>query len=125
MEEPKEYKNGAKYFSNVEKVLQSIKQIQSSSTFKITSNNEKLMMNMIKSLATIADTQNDILKYIISHDNKAIIDDKSDGYTAGQFVFYIPYETIAVIKEVIDSENIKIHIIAQSIDKTVNIKDLK
>ena len=125
MEELKEYKNGAKYFSNVEKVLQSIKQIQSSSTFKITSNNEKLMMNMIKSLATIADTQNDILKYIISHDNKAIIDDKSDGYTAGQFVFYIPYETIAVIKEVIDSENIKIHIIAQSIDKTVNIKDLK
>jgi hypothetical protein len=82
-------------------------------------------MNMIKGLATIADTQNDILKYIISHDNKAIIDDKSDGYTAGQFVFYIPYETIAVIKEVIDSENIKIHIIAQSIDKTVNIKDLK
>jgi hypothetical protein len=125
MEELKEYKNGAKYFSNVEKVLQSIKQIQSSSTFKITSNNEKLMMNMIKGLATIADTQNDILKYIISHDNKAIIDDKSDGYTAGQFVFYIPYETIAVIKEVIDSENIKIHIIAQSIDKTVNIKDLK
>ena len=125
MESPKEYKNGAKYFSNVEKVLHSIKTIQSSSTFKITSNNEKLMMNMLKGLAAIADTQNDILKYMVSHDNKAIIDEDSDGFTAGQFIYYKPYETIAVIKEVLDKENIKIHIIAQSIDKTVNINEIK
>lgn len=123
--ETKEFKRGSKYFSNVEKVVNSVKKINSSSSFKFVTNNEKLMMNMIKSLATIIDTQNDILKYIISHDSKAIIEESTDIFTPGQFVLYKEYDTIAVIKELVSNETVKIHIIAQSIDKEVNIKEIE
>lgn len=123
--DPQEFKKGAKYFSNVEKVLQSIKTLNSNSSLKVTTQNEKTMMNMIKSLATIVDTQNDILKYIVSHDSKAVIDDEdSDSLTVGQYVEYIPYETIAIIRE-IKGEIIKIHVIASGTDLEVNFKDIK
>ena len=134
-----EFKNGARYFSNVENVLKSIKNIQSTihkpgvrsseespliNSFSLTSNNEKLLINMIKGLASIIDTQNDILKYIVSHDNKAIIDESFEDVTPGQFFILKPLETIVVIKERINETSVKVHIISKSIDKIVNIKDL-
>ena len=138
--DPKEFKKGARYFSNVENVLKSIKNIQSTEhksgvqsyeesplehSFKITSNNEKLLISMIKGLASIIDTQNDILKYIVSHDSKAIIDETSEDVTPGQFFTYEPLNTIVVVKEKVNDLTARVHIISKGIDKTVNIKDLK
>jgi len=138
--DPKEFKKGAKYFSNVENVLKSIKNIKSTehksgvqsyeespleNSFKISTNNEKLMMSMIKGLVSIIDTQNDILKYIVSHDSKAIIDETSEDVTPGQFFTYEPLNTIVVVKQKINDLTVKVHIISKGIDKTVNIKDLK
>jgi len=135
-----EFKSGARYFSNVENVLKSIKNIQSTihkpgvrssdeyplaNSFNLSSNNEKLLINMVKGLASIIDTQNDILKYIVSHDSKAIIDESSEAVTPGQFFILKTLETIVVVKERINKDNVKVHIISKSIDKIVNIKDLE
>lgn len=130
---PKEFKNGAKYFSNVENVLKSIKNIKpiknngvsADASENIGSNNEKLLMSMIKGLVSIVDTQNDILKYIVSHDSKAIIEESADNIIPGRFFFYEPLKTAVVIKELINAETVNAHLICQGKDKVINIKDLK
>ena len=133
---------GSKYFSNVSNVLDSIKKLKSTfpeieegvsqfeespmaNAFKISNNNEKLFINMLKCLAGVIDTQNDILKYIISHDNKSIIDNSPNELSPGMYFIYEPLSTIVVIKEILNESIVKVHLISKGIDKTVNTKTLK
>lgn len=115
-----EFKNGSKYFANVQHIVESIKKVNSTTLPSEASEHETLTFNMIKSLCTIIDTQNDILKYIVSHDNKAHISATHDTYAAGQFVWIERNKSFGVIKEIKDTDFINVFILKESQDVTLN-----
>ena len=119
-----EFKKGSKYLANVEQVLDSIKHVNTDHITAARSEHDSLSYNMIKSLCTIIDTQNDILKYIVSHDSKASILAEGDDYSPGEFIWVEREKGFCVIKEIIDKDFIKIHVIRTSQDIIINLTEI-
>jgi len=114
-----ELNKGSKYFANICKVVDSIKEVAKKSSLD-TSTDFKLEWQVLNVLCSIVDTQNDILKYIISHDSKATILEEADRFAPSQFVWVEREKSFGVIKEVVDSDFVKVHIINANEDIVLN-----
>jgi len=115
-----ELNKGSKYFANISKVIDSIKDIAKNKSSVHLEGEDKLNWQVINVLCSIVDTQNDILKYIISHDSKATILEDADRFAPSQFVWVERENSFGVIKEIIDSDFVKVHIIKLNEDIVLN-----
>ena len=116
------FKNGAKYFANVSKLLGSINKL--TVNIRPKTNNEILLLQMVKSLSLISDTQNDVLRYIVSHDKKTMLSTEADEFVNGQLLPCSQRNTILVFKERIDENYIKVLDLNENTIINININEL-